>query len=42
MIDPKKLGCFKLEGRYLKFIGIGPKVYGALDLNGNSFTKVKG
>jgi uncharacterized protein YprB with RNaseH-like and TPR domain len=42
LVDPKKLGAFKLEGSYLKFIGIGPKVYGALDINGNSFTKVKG
>ena len=42
MVDPKKLGKFKLEGVLSKFVGVGPKVYGGVEDNGKEFTKVKG
>ena len=41
-VDNKKLGLYKLEAEYLIFISIGPKVYGAMDIFGNEYTKVKG
>ena len=31
-----------MEGEYLLFVALGPKVYGAIDIFGNSYTKVKG
>lgn len=42
IIDSTKLGSFKLENEYFKFISITPKVYGAIDIKGNEYTKVKG
>ena len=41
-VESKKLGLYKLEAEYFLFIAIGPKVYGAIDTEGNSYTKVKG
>lgn len=41
-VDNKKLGLYKLEAEYLLFIAIGAKVYGAMDIFGNEYTKVKG
>ena len=42
VVDNKKLGLYKLEAEYFIFIAIGPKVYGAMDIFGNEYTKVKG
>ena len=42
IIDSTKLGSFKLENEYFKFISIAPKVYGVIDIKGNEYTKVKG
>ena len=42
VVDNKKLGLYKLEDEYLLFIALGPKVYGALNKNGKSYTKIKG
>ena len=42
LVHNSKLGLFKLERVLTKFISIGPKVYGGIDLDGNEFTKVKG
>jgi len=38
----KELGQMKLEHVLKSFIAIAPKVYGGIDLENNSFTKVKG
>lgn len=42
LVDSKKLGKWKLEGEYLYFVSLGPKMYGAIDIFGNAYTKVKG
>lgn len=42
LVDNKKLGLYKLEAEYVSFIALGPKVYGAIDVNGKSYTKIKG
>ena len=42
IIDSTKLGSFKLENEYFKFISIALKVYGAIDIKGNEYTKIKG
>lgn len=42
LVDSKRLGAFKLEHVLDKFVAIGPKVYGGIDINGNEFTKTKG
>lgn len=42
LIDDKKLGLLKLEHVLSKFVGLGPKVYGGIDSNGNEFVKTKG
>lgn len=41
-IDNTKLGLLKIEKTLSKFIAIGPKVYGGVDINGNEFVKTKG
>ena len=38
----KEIGKMKLEHTLSRFIAIAPKVYGGIDLDGKSFTKVKG
>lgn len=35
-VDSKKIGLYKLEAEYILFIALGPKVYGAIDVNGKS------
>lgn len=42
LVDNKQIGKFKLEAEYVLFIALGPKVYGAIDIEGNSYTKIKG
>lgn len=42
LIDDTKLGLLKLEKVLTKFVAIGPKVYGGIDINGNEFIKTKG
>nr|YP_010691071.1 DNA polymerase family B [Phellinus igniarius]WBU93172.1 DNA polymerase family B [Phellinus igniarius] len=42
LVDSKRLGALKLEHVLNKFVALGPKVYGGIDLNGNEFTKTKG
>ena len=42
LVDPKRLGAFKLEHVLDKFVALGPKVYGGIDTNGIEFTKIKG
>ncbi len=37
-----ELGKMKLEHTLTRFIGLAPKVYGGIDINGIQFTKVKG
>lgn len=41
-VSNTELGKYKLEAEYIKFIALGPKVYGAIDTSGNSYTKIKG
>ena len=38
----KDLGKMKLEHTLSRFVALGPKIYGGIDLLGKSFTKVKG
>lgn len=38
----KELGKMKLEHTLTSFVALGPKVYGGVELEGSSFTKVKG
>jgi hypothetical protein len=42
LVDSKGLGLMKLENILIKFISLGPKVYGGLTTDGFEFTKVKG
>nr|YP_009690311.1 DNA polymerase family B [Fomitiporia mediterranea]QEG57091.1 DNA polymerase family B [Fomitiporia mediterranea] len=42
LIDNKMLGLLKLEHVLDKFVAIGPKVYGGIDIQANEFTKTKG
>nr|YP_010697864.1 DNA polymerase [Phellinidium ferrugineofuscum]WCF76825.1 DNA polymerase [Phellinidium ferrugineofuscum] len=42
LVSDKQLGLMKLEHVLTKYVGIGPKVYGGIDTEGNEFTKVKG
>lgn len=42
MVHDTKIGFMKKEKTLTKFVAIGPKVYGGIDINGNEFTKVKG
>lgn len=42
LIHDKKLGLLKLEHVLSKFVALGPKVYGGMDINGNEFVKTKG
>jgi hypothetical protein len=42
LVDPKKLGYWSLEDEYLYCIFIGPKTYGCLNTEGQSYSKVKG
>lgn len=42
LVSSTELGKFKLEDSYFKFIGLGPKVYGTLNIDGTEKTKVKG
>ena len=42
LVDDKKIGFFKLEKILTKFVALGPKVYGGLEMDGAEFTKVKG
>ena len=42
LINEKKLGYMKLEKVLTKFVGLGPKVYGGTQMNGETFVKVKG
>nr|YP_009690256.1 hypothetical protein PPIT_000140 [Porodaedalea pini]QEG57036.1 hypothetical protein PPIT_000140 [Porodaedalea pini] len=41
-VSSKTLGLMKLEHVLTKFVALGPKVYGGMDLEGNEFTKTKG
>nr|YP_010470508.1 hypothetical protein N4M07_mgp056 [Inonotus hispidus]UVF37996.1 hypothetical protein [Inonotus hispidus] len=40
LVDSKKVGMFNLERVLTKFVALGPKVYGGIEINGNEFTKV--
>ena len=42
LVDNRELGLYKLEAEYVYLIALGPKVYGAMDVNGKSYTKIKG
>ena len=42
IVDSSSLGKWKLEAEYLFCVFLGPKLYGCLDLNGKSNSKVKG
>ena len=42
LIDPKKLGHFKLVHVFKEFVALAPKVYGGIDINGNEIVKTKG
>lgn len=42
LVDSKRLGALKLEHVLNKFVALGPKVYGGVDISGNEFTKTKG
>ena len=42
LVDPKKLGMWKLEDEYIHGIFLMPKVYGTISVTGNIQTKAKG
>jgi hypothetical protein len=42
MVNSRTLGKIKLEKILTKFIGLGPKIYGGITIDGSEFTKVKG
>lgn len=42
LVSDKKLGLMKLEYVLTKFVALGPKVYGGININGIEFTKTKG
>nr|YP_009690242.1 DNA polymerase family B [Porodaedalea pini]QEG57022.1 DNA polymerase family B [Porodaedalea pini] len=42
LVSSKTLGLMKLEHVLTKFVALGPKVYGGVDVDGNEFTKTKG
>ena len=42
LVDNKKLGLMKLEDEYICSVFLGPKLYGCMDITGESYSKVKG
>jgi hypothetical protein len=42
LVNPKQIGFMKLENTLKSFVALGPKAYGGVTLEGETFTKVKG
>lgn len=42
LVDPKKLGLFKLEHVISNFVALGPKTYGFITIEGDEIIKTKG